>query len=233
MSQFEKDYFCSTSVYRKFANTKQAIKGLTRYYFGQYRFFRNKFFSHLVNSQAKVLEVGCGYSGLIGHFLRDGFNYTGVDVSFYIIDEMKKVFSTLNFYRSDVQEEKLDGTFDLILSMQVLEHLSHPEKALKNMLSVLKPGGLFLASVPNPRSKIPLTDWRADPTHVSVFPQEKWRQLLSGAGFLKVRSLTVFTLPFLWRLSEFLGFPFVLPEGGASILLSAAKPDQVRLGSYF
>jgi SAM-dependent methyltransferase len=40
------------------------------------------------------------------------------------------------------------NTFDLVMCEQVLEHLLHPQRALKNLSAILKPGGLLHITVP-------------------------------------------------------------------------------------
>lgn len=222
-SDFGENYYCYQSVYRKFRSALVATRALESYQRGFYDYLHRGYLKNFRRA-ARVLEVGCGYSGLIKYLRRDGFIYTGWDVSDYIVEEMHKIYPDLEFVRKDIQEAICDSEgFDLIICLQVLEHLSQPSVGLKNIFSLLKKEGLFLVTVPNPRSKIPLTDWRNDPTHVSVFTQAVWRGLLVQAGFLQVESQTFSTIPFLWRLIPQLSRPFFWSEFGASIFLSARK----------
>jgi SAM-dependent methyltransferase len=49
------------------------------------------------------------------------------------------------------------GTFDCVCAVEVLEHVENPMQALRNFSTMLKPGGLMLASTPNvshPRSRL-------------------------------------------------------------------------------
>ncbi|MDZ4704230.1 MAG: methyltransferase domain-containing protein [Saprospiraceae bacterium] len=42
-----------------------------------------------------------------------------------------------------------DNTFDLLLSMEVIEHVGHPERMVSEVRRVLKPGGLALITFPS------------------------------------------------------------------------------------
>jgi SAM-dependent methyltransferase len=44
-----------------------------------------------------------------------------------------------------------DNTFDLFITQDVLEHVFHPEKALKEIMRVLKPGGAHVFTAPKHR----------------------------------------------------------------------------------
>src|SRR5262245_47215556 len=46
-----------------------------------------------------------------------------------------------------------DATFDRVLCSEVLEHVVDPAQATRELVRVLKPGGLFAASVPTPFSE--------------------------------------------------------------------------------
>lgn len=49
-----------------------------------------------------------------------------------------------------------DGMFDVVFANNVLEHLTDPVSVFREVLRVLKPGGLFLAKTPNKRHYMPL-----------------------------------------------------------------------------
>ena len=42
-----------------------------------------------------------------------------------------------------------DSSFDVVISSECIEHVPHPEKALREMARVLKPGGFILVTTPN------------------------------------------------------------------------------------
>ena len=41
------------------------------------------------------------------------------------------------------------GTFDVVFSYHVIEHLLYPEKFIENVYKILKPGGYFILGTPN------------------------------------------------------------------------------------
>lgn len=84
---------------------------------------------------ARCLEVGCG-RGAFQEMVRD---YTGVDLS-----EAAGQFLTKPFFVASGESLPFaDGTFDVVWSITVLEHIPDPEKALAEIRRVLKPGGLL------------------------------------------------------------------------------------------
>lgn len=226
---FERDYFQKNSVYKKFPTPLQGATALANYYFGFYRLAKDRYWQNL-DAPFRVLELGCGYSGLLPHFLIGDNQYVGLDISRYLIGEMKKIYPSAVLVNHDIQLplEGL-GQFDLVLALEVLEHVADLNNALRNIYALLAPGGLFVATVPNPRSKIPFTDWRRDPTHVSIFTKEVWREKFEAASFLKVKTETIFSIPFFWRFGRRLSHFFTLPEFGASILITARRYTPLRL----
>lgn len=222
-SAFEGDYFKKTSTYGKFTSTGKAVAGLSNYYFGLFRLV-SQYFPKGQNRGQNVLEVGCGYSGLVERFLDDGFNYTGLDISNYITEELSQKYPHVTFVQHDIQLPlPWENKFDLILGLEVLEHVGNPEAALKNLTGALTNGGVLIASVPNPESRIPFTDFRRDPTHVSVLGQDAWVSLFGQAGLSNVVATTIFSLPYLWHFGSFFSRFFSIKKFGASILIAGYK----------
>lgn len=220
---FEREYFKSGSTYKKFRNTDSAVSGLSNYYFGLYQLI-SKYCRNNPLPGMRILEIGCGYSGLIARFISGGYSYTGLDISNYIIKELQQKYPDVNFIQQDIQSPiPLDSKFDLVVGMEVLEHIPDTLAALKSLYEVLNDDGVLIASVPNPKSIIPFTDWRKDPTHVSIMSESGWVERFSLAGFKKVTSTTIFTIPYFWHFNKIFSKVFTLPGFGASILLLGRK----------
>lgn len=49
-----------------------------------------------------------------------------------------------------------DGSFDVVVADNVLEHLDHPAEVFREVARVMRPGGLFLAKTPNRTHYMPL-----------------------------------------------------------------------------
>lgn len=77
----------------------------------------------------------------------------------------------------DICAETLPQQFDLIIADQVFEHLKWPYRAGRNVLSMLKPGGYFLITVPF------LVRIHRSPSDCSRWTEEGLSCLLQECGF--------------------------------------------------
>jgi ubiquinone/menaquinone biosynthesis C-methylase UbiE len=93
----------------------------------------------------KVLEAGCGSARQI-HFNAETF-VVGIDIS---AEELEKNRDVQEKLHGDIQEYPLPKEeFDVVVCWMVLEHLSRPKDALKNMFRTTKPGGIVILGIPN------------------------------------------------------------------------------------
>lgn len=101
----------------------------------------------------RLLDIGCGL-GLLALALNSDTQYIGVD------PDGPTASVAMNLLRSRrssglvirASGEKLpfaDGSFDLVTSFQVLEHMSDPAAALKEVARVLRKGGMAYITLPN------------------------------------------------------------------------------------
>ncbi len=92
-----------------------------------------------------VLDVGAGTGEIIDHFAAR--NQTeGVDI------EDQRVSKVSGFQL--VKDERLpfaDGSFDLVISNHVVEHVRSPARHLQEIARVLKPRGIVYLATPNRR----------------------------------------------------------------------------------
>jgi ubiquinone/menaquinone biosynthesis C-methylase UbiE len=99
-------------------------------------------------SIVNLLVVGCG-DGIEAAILASKLqaNVVGIDVS----DSFDPVASTMAELRTGdaMQLEFSDESFDFVFSYHALEHISDPNRALREMHRVLKKGGGFWIGTPN------------------------------------------------------------------------------------
>ena len=98
-----------------------------------------------------ALDVGCG-AGLLAEPLgRLGAKVTGVDASPEVIavahEHAAAVGLAIDYRAGDVHQ--LSGQFDLVTSLEVIEHVADPAEFLKALARRLAPGGLLILSTPN------------------------------------------------------------------------------------
>lgn len=104
---------------------------------------------------AKILEVGCGTAFVSLYFAKRSYQTTSLDINSFILKATKENFQKENekgkFVVGDAEKLPFeDNSFDVVTSFGLLEHFEHPEKAIEEMVRVLKPDGLFFADiVPN------------------------------------------------------------------------------------
>lgn len=122
-----------------------------------YRWDAHRFdvLSLLVEHTGKLLDIGCGLGSFV-RFIKAKFpklDITGIDFSKFAIEKAKELDDRItyhvgNTYRMDMFK---DNTFNYVIASEILEHLSYPEKMLKEIKRVLKPGGMVVVSTPNPK----------------------------------------------------------------------------------
>ncbi|MCU1268437.1 MAG: methyltransferase [Acidobacteria bacterium] len=86
-----------------------------------------------------VLDVGCG-SGQNLHALAalGGYELAGIDVSDKALELARALVPAAAFHLMDVQARKLDRQFDLVISLQVIEHIPDDLAMLGNMRRMSK-----------------------------------------------------------------------------------------------
>jgi SAM-dependent methyltransferase len=106
-----------------------------------------------LNGDTSVLDAGCG----TGHCLRmfhDKYgcgSLAGIELSQKALQIARETCPSGRFYQMDMAKDSLGEQFDLVLCQQVLEHLTRPEWALKNLVKMLRRNGTLIITVPDGR----------------------------------------------------------------------------------
>jgi SAM-dependent methyltransferase len=100
----------------------------------------------------RALDVGCG-TGIFSHYLAGkGWSVTAIDASPEMIEEAKNydLKREIDFQSSTIETfEAVPNSFDLIISLSMLEYIEDDEAAIQKFHQWLKPGGLLVVSLPN------------------------------------------------------------------------------------
>ncbi len=80
-----------------------------------------------------VLDVGCGSGDNLAALAPLGLELAGVDISAEALASARRRFPGARLTVLDVEREALPQTFDLVISVQVIEHLLDDVAALGNM----------------------------------------------------------------------------------------------------
>ncbi|HEV2217280.1 MAG TPA: class I SAM-dependent methyltransferase [Candidatus Dormibacteraeota bacterium] len=94
-----------------------------------------------------VLDVGCGRTGGIERFWRDARLAVGVDPDHGSLVARGQGMAVLQSGGEHLPFA--DSSFDMAVSVWVLEHLEAPGKVFAEVARVLKPGGHFIFLTPN------------------------------------------------------------------------------------
>ena len=105
-------------------------------------------------TEKTALDVGCGAGLLAEPLARLGAKVTGIDASPEVIavarEHAARQGLEIDYRAGDVQE--LEGQFDLITCMEVIEHVADPAAFVKALAKRLAPNGLLVMSTPNATS---------------------------------------------------------------------------------
>jgi 2-polyprenyl-6-hydroxyphenyl methylase / 3-demethylubiquinone-9 3-methyltransferase len=103
----------------------------------------------------KLLDIGCGGGLLCEPMTRLGFTVTGVDASERNIEVARAHAEAMDLaidYRASTAEALLDepgARFDLVLNMEVVEHVAEPGQYLRDCARLVEPGGLMIVATLN------------------------------------------------------------------------------------
>lgn len=96
----------------------------------------------------RLLEVGCAYGFLLDFLRSKDWEVTGIEISplssAYARDKLHLNVHTGSVESVDLPEE----SFDVILLLDVLEHLHRPYDTLRRIRSLIAPGGILVVQCP-------------------------------------------------------------------------------------
>src|SRR5215216_623617 len=154
--------------------------------------------AELVGHGKRVLDVGCATGDLAEVLADHGCRVTGIEIDPKAARQAEKHCERVivgDVEDLDLSGELDDGSFDVIVFGDTLEHLKDPLRTLKRLKPFLQPEGYVVASIPNVAHgsvRLALMQGKfqysplglLDDTHLRFFTRESVEQLFRDAGFL-------------------------------------------------
>jgi glycosyltransferase involved in cell wall biosynthesis len=201
------------NVVKALRHYKQTISSAWKYpefkeYWVNYPLKNAQYSSHDIVIQKlhgplKILDIGCGQGFLAERLSEKGCEVTGVDS----IEKPQRLSSMqsylscdLNHGFKDIKKNLRSGYYDVILLLDILEHLTNPGYILKEIRNLLNPSGYLIASFPNVanisvRLKLLFGRWDyadrgiLDRTHVHFYTRKTSLSLIKNYEYKVINQL--------------------------------------------
>lgn len=171
-----------------------------------------------IDQKANILDAGCGggyvdceiwnagYKNIYGFDAAD----SGIHIARTSYQEMQDHFAVHDAYEPVLPESFPYKSYDVVLSIEVIEHLYRPQSYLENIHSWLKPGGYLILTTPyhgylknlaiallNKYDRHVNVSWEGG--HIKFYSFASISSQLESAGIPLVQFVGSGRVPFLWK----------------------------------
>lgn len=142
----------------------------------------------------RLLDIGFGAGTVLEIAEKQSWQVCGLEVSRPAFEHAKERGFEV-FYGGLREAGYPDGHFDVITASEILEHLPDPVSDLREIVRILRPGGLFWATTPSARAlsfRLLNLKWSvlSPPEHIQLYSRKGAALMLRAAGFEKIRFKT-------------------------------------------
>lgn len=162
-----------------------------------------------------LIEIGCGTGYTAARLAAKGWQVRATDISSDGIAIANSTYgeSGVRFEAASIYDRDLSsrfGTFDVLLAIEVIEHLQLPRELLLRAAELLNPGGAVILTTPyhgylknlalsvtNRWDRHFAVEW--DAGHVRFFSPAALTRMAYGCGFTKTHWRGLGRIPGLWK----------------------------------
>jgi len=146
-----------------------------------------------------LLDIGCGAPVFLDLAQKHGWQVWGCDISQYAVKYGKEKYG-INIFCGEIENSSFkESFFDAVTMWHSLEHTTNPMTKLKEVMILLKPGGVFILAVPNLNNylyrivyillkfkKPPIFSENTSEIHLYHFSPQTITRALTDAGFVNI-----------------------------------------------
>lgn len=156
------------------------------------------------DKEFNLFDIGFGYAQALLYFKNKGVAVSGLDPAPQGVEYARA--HGLDVYQAGIEDFSCVGErrFDVVMLLNVLEHLRHPQETLGSIQKqLLKPGGLLVIEVPNEFNDFQTAAvdeygleewWVCPPHHLNYFSTTSLKQLLKKCNFEVVHVQATFPM---------------------------------------
>lgn len=166
------------------------------------------------SSELQILDAGCGSGYIAAALADDGHDVTGIDASADGIALAREAYPQVRYEAASVYDDfrafAPKGGWDVIVAVEVIEHLYSPRRFLENVRRHLRSSGHLIITTPYHGYLKNLAisiaggwdrhfgvHWEGG--HIKFFSVNTLRGMLEGAGFCAPEFRFAGRAPLLWR----------------------------------
>jgi SAM-dependent methyltransferase len=153
--------------------------------------------------QKSVFDIGFGFAQALVYLKNKGLYVSGLEPSLEGVEYARQNGITA-FHTGIENFDVIETKSDIVLLLNVLEHLREPKKTLRNIKEqLLTPNGLLVIDVPNDFNDFQIVAdkeynldewWVLPPNHINYFSHKSLQKLLKGCGYKIVNCTASFPL---------------------------------------
>lgn len=131
-----------------------------------------------------VLEVGCGEGYGTALLAGAARHVVGIDYDALTAAHAQRTYPQARFVRANLASLPVrSAAVDVVVTLQVIEHVWNHREFLDECLRVLRPGGMLLVSTPNRLTFSPGSSEPLNPFHTVEFTAAELTDLIARRGF--------------------------------------------------
>jgi SAM-dependent methyltransferase len=190
----------------------------------------------------RVLEIGCGTGFVLqGLAAENRYELTGSEAHLSGLRYARDRLPAVEFVQADARDLPYESEFDAVGAFDVIEHISEDAAVLTSIGRALKPGGIFIATVPQHMWLWSATDELA--MHKRRYTRRDLSAKLLAAGFdvLRCTSFVTALLPIMYLSrrakqrrpavnSDLDEYEFEISRGMNSVCSVAMRVDEALIG---
>jgi 2-polyprenyl-3-methyl-5-hydroxy-6-metoxy-1,4-benzoquinol methylase len=168
------------------------------------------------NSQGqklRVLDLGCGNGSLSHAIAERGYQVVGIEESEQGVSIARNNFPNCHFIQASIYDlpyAELHNSFDVVISIEVIEHLLYPKELVRSAKQCLKRNGQLILTTPyhgyyknlvlaasGKMDKHFTALW--DGGHIKFFSVKTLTSLLEAEDYIDINFKFAGRLPYLWK----------------------------------